>query len=430
MKNTWKIFRYEIQRNAKRKGYLFTTFGLPLLAIVISLVVQFIGDQNAQQASEQAQQAIEQGGTNPEGQLAGGSSSPFNFEGITQPGYVDTSGLFGDVPSIDAIRAFPDEASAQAAFDAGEIDALYIIPPDYAETGKVTLVVDEITLNNVSSAPIRELLFSELGATLPPLTLVRLRDPAHINTINLMRVPADENAVNSEDANFALVYGFGILFLITVFGTSGYLMQSVIEEKENRLVEILLSSVRPAQLLAGKVLALGLLGILQLVAWFAISYAFLNFRASQGLPNPLASVYIPLETLPILVIYFLLGYLMFAAAFGGVGALSNSVSEGPQLSIVFGIPVILTFYLFPVFISSPDGLVATFLSLFPMTSPLAMVMRSVVSPVPAWQIALSLVLLLLGVIGMFWVAGKMFSVQTLLSGKVPKFWELPRLIFR
>jgi ABC-2 type transport system permease protein len=428
MKNTWKIFRYEVQRNAKRKGYLFTTFGLPILAIVVSLVIQFIGDQNARQAAEQAAQEAEQAATNPDAPQTGGGS-PFSFEGIEQAGYVDSSGLFSDAPAMDAILAFPDEASAEAALAAGEIDALYIIPPDYATTGQVTVVVEEITLNNISSAPITELLFSELSNTLPPLTLVRLRDPANINTINLQRVPTNENAVNNEDSNFALVYGFGILFLVTVFGTSGYLMQSVIEEKENRLVEILLSSVRPAQLLAGKVLALGLLGIGQLVAWFAISYAFLTIQASRGIPNPLASLYIPPEMLPILVIYFLLGYLMFAAAFGGVGALSNSISEGPQLSFVFGIPVFITFYLFPLFINSPNGALPTFLSLFPLSSPLAMVMRSVVAPVPAWQIALSLGLLLLGVIGMFWVAGKMFSVQTLLSGKVPKLRELPKLIF-
>ncbi|HEX2619018.1 MAG TPA: ABC transporter permease [Phototrophicaceae bacterium] len=413
MKSTLKVFRYEITRNIRRRGYIFTTLGLPILIIAISIFVQWIGNKSTEnQTPEEIVQQLQ-----------------FNFGGIKKAGYVDSSGLFDESAASSDLESFSDQASAEAALNSGDVDAVYVIPPDYAETGKVTLVVPEITLNNVSTEPVKKLVFNALGQDLPVATLARLQNPAFINTVNLKRAPTNENAVNNEDTNFALVYGFGILFFMTIFGTNGYLMQSVIEEKENRLVEILLSSVRPTQLLSGKILALGLLGLAQVLTWIAIGYAYLSLQMSRGLPNPLASVYIPLDVLPILLIYFILGYLTFAAIFGAVGAVSNSMSEGPQLSIIFGIPIFITFYLFPSFLSSPDAALPTFLSLFPLTSPLGMIMRSVVSPVPVWQVALSVGLLVAWVVFMFWVAGKMFGVQTLLSGKVPKLRELPRLIF-
>lgn len=409
----WKVFSYELWRNSQRRGYLFATFGLPLLVIGVSLAIQFFSSATNQ----------------PETPEEAAAQLQFDFGGIETAAYVDQSGLFADAEASYDLRAFPDMASAEAALAAGEVDAVYLIEPNFAETGKVRQIVPEITLNSISEEPVRKLMFNLLGDSLPAPVLARLQSPASINVINVQRTPTADDVANSDDSNFALVYGFAIFFMATVFGTSGYLMQSVIEEKENRLVEILISSIRPLELLIGKVLALGSLGLVQVVTWLAIGLAFLTVQNASGGSNFLSGVQIPLDALPILIIYFVLGYLMFAAAFGAVGALSNSISEGPQFSIVFSIPIILTFYAFPAFINTPNGALPTFLSLFPLTSPLAMVMRSVVSPVPAWQVALSLVLLVLGVLAMFWMAGRLFRVQTLLSGSVPKLRQIPKLIF-
>jgi ABC-2 type transport system permease protein len=408
----WKVFSYEIRRNVQRRGYLFTTFGLPIVVIVFSLLIQGLNSSDTPETPEEAA-----------GQLA------FDFGNIETAAYVDQSGLFtGRDNSEGDLQAFDDVESAEAALEAGEVDAVYVISPDFAETGEVRQIVPQIALDSISEEPVDKLVFELLQEDIPVQTLARIQNPAAINEVNVQRTPTDENAVSSEDSNFALVYGFGILFMVTVFGTSGYLMQSVIEEKENRLVEILISSIRPLELLVGKVLALGLLGLGQVVAWIAIGLAYFTLT-SNGATGILSGINIPLDALPILIIYFVLGYLMFAAAFGAVGAISNSISEGPQFSIIFSIPIILTFYAFPAFLDAPNGALPTFLSLFPFTSPLAMVMRSILTPVPAWQIALSLALLVLGVLAMFWMAGRVFRVQTLLSGNVPKLRELPKLIF-
>jgi ABC-2 type transport system permease protein len=408
----WKVFSYELLRNARRRGYLFATFGLPVLGILIGLFIQFIASQSQPESPEEAAELLQ-----------------FDFGSIETAAYVDPAGVFSGVNGADDLIAYPDVASAEAALEAGEVDTVYVISEDFTETGDVRQIVPQIALDAISTQPVQKLMFDLLDDDLSPALLARLQYPTAINVVNLQRAPTDEDAVSSEDSNFALVYGFAILFLLTVFGTSGYLMQSVIEEKENRLVEILISSVRPLELLVGKVLALGLLGLAQIVSWLAIGFLYLSLQNSTTGTNFLSGIRVPLDALPILVAYFVLGYLMFAAAFGAVGAISNSISEGPQFSIVFSVPIILTFYVFPAFINDPNSTLPTLLSLFPLTSPLAMVMRSVVAPVPAWQVILSLALLVLAVLGMFWMAGRVFRVQTLLSGSVPKLREIPKLIF-
>lgn len=411
MNAIWQIFRYEIIRNGRRRGYLFTTFGFPIVVFLFLLVMQNINANSA-----------------PEPEAAAEAITEFvDFEGIERAGYVDQSGVFADVPDEPNLMRYTDLEAARADLIAETLDAVYVIDPNFTETGEVTLMVREVALNGVTTEPVYHLIYGKVGEVIEDdQILMRLQNPVNLNTINLQREGTERN----EDTGFVLVYGFAILFGLTVFGTSGYLMQSVIEEKENRLVEILITSVRPGQLLTGKILALGTLGLFQLIAWIGIAYLLVNSQSNgQALIPFLATLRVPTEPLPILAIYFVLGYLMFSAIFGGIGAISNSISEGPQLSVIFVLPSMIPFYLFPMFISQPDGPLPVLFSLFPLTAPLSMTMRLVSAPVPGWQIAISLFLLTLTTFALFWAAGRLFRVQSLLAGKVPKLRDLPRLIF-
>lgn len=419
-----RVFSYEFIRNGRRRGYLFTTFGLPLLMIVLFYGLQWLSSRGADGAAA----------PNPT-QAAAEVLGSFDFRGVLRAGYVDPAGVY-DGAETEAVAAYESVEAAQAALAAGEIDAVYVLGDDYADTGAVQQILPGLQLDKVTSAPLQQLAFSQLAESVDPARLARLRDPFNPNYVDLQRdrAPADaagEGAVRNATTNFALVYGFGILYLTTIFATSGYLLQSVIEEKENRLIEILISSVRPVQLLAGKVLALGVLGLLQIGTWLAIGLGMLVLQRDQvaALAPFLTTLRVPTEVLPVLTAYFLLGYLLFAAGFGAVGALSNSLQEGPQISVLFVLPALIPWMLIGLFLNSPDGPLAVGLSLFPLTSPLAMIMRAVVTTVPAWQVMLSLGLLALTVVGAFWAAGRLFRVQTLLAGKAPRLRDIPRLIF-
>lgn len=410
--NTLLVFTYELRRNFLRRGYLFASFGIPILAFILMFGYQFITDLNA-------------GNQTPE------EEPEFDFRGIETAGFVDLSGQFGelDEQSAEVLKPFSDETTAQAALAEGEIDTYYVIEADYLETRAVRQVMPELSFNLLTGAPIEQIIFSTLAKEISPSTLLRLRFPANFQEVNLERSLPD-GAVQNQDADILLVYVFSIVFLLALFLTNGYLLQSVIEEKETRLIEIMISTIRPTQLLSGKILAFGVLGLLQVVIWGAA--LILLVRVSTSLSafatTAIPSVTIPIEMMPIMLLYFVLGYLLFAAAYGAVGALSNSMREGPQYAVIFTLPAALPYYFFTIFVETPNGPLPTIFSLFPLTAPISMMMRLTVSNVPLLELLLSLALLAATVVLMIWLAGRLFRVQTLLSGQVPKLRDIPKLL--
>jgi ABC-2 type transport system permease protein len=414
-----QVFTYELRRNFRRRGYLLTTFGVPLLVLALMLVLQ----------------RINLGGMDTQNQLV----EAMENAGIQKAGYIDEAGQFGSdqipEPFVDVLTQYADEDEARAALEAGSIEGYYVISADYMESGKVRFVLPRMSITDVSDAPIRGLILNVLTQGEDEDVVMRIFDPSNVQTTNLAitNVQGDTGG-QAEDANFVLVYVFTIALMMSLFVTNGYLMQSVIEEKETRLIEILISTVRPIQLLVGKIVAMGLLGLLQMLVWVGGIYLALRLVSGEGAANAigilatLANVQLPTGVLPVLIIYFLLAYTLFAALYAIVGALSNSMREGPQYAVIFTMPAVVPLYFLAVFTSEPDGALATILSIFPLTAPIAMTMRMLVSSVPTGQILLSLALLALTVVVVMWAAGRLFRVQTLLAGQMPRLRELPRLI--
>ena len=410
MKHMWSVFNYEIRRNFMRKGFLFATFGLPLVGFMIMMGIQaFAGS--------------------PEDQLA---ELDFDYKGIEAAGYVDLSGEFPEPGEFaaDVLTLYVDEEAAQAALEAGEIEVFYIIAEDYLETGEVLLVAPNFSIVPImnGSVLIESLMYSQWIDEVELNILLRLRQPSFIEEVEFAQ--SEDGEVHDEGADFAILYGFSLIFLIALSATNGYLMQSVIEEKESRLIEILISSVRPSQLLSGKILAFAVLGIFQVCMFIVtgIILAHLAAGTSSLADTAVGNLVIPYEKLPLLLTYFVLGYLFFAAGFGAVGALANSISEGPNLTLIFVIPAIIPFYFMSLFLQDPNSTIPVLFSLFPITAPIAMTMRLSITSVPLLEIAISIILLVIVDLGMLWLAGRLFRMQTLLSGKAPKLRDIPKLI--
>jgi len=189
----------------------------------------------------------------------------------------------------------------------------------------------------------------------------------------------------------------------------------------------LLSSLTPFSLLTGKILALGVLGLFQLVVYIATM--LIGVVLFGGDLAFMSALNLSVGTIAILVIYFLLGYLFFAAMFGAVGALSTSITEGPALATVFILPAMIPLILSSIFAQEPNGSLATFLSLFPLTSPMAMIMRTSITDVPIGELLLSIGILAIAVAGMLWFAARLFREHTLLAGAGFKVRDIPRLVF-
>jgi ABC-2 type transport system permease protein len=417
MNHILQVFLYELRRNLRRKAFLATTFGVPLIGFLLMLGGQLLMSSSGMPRSN-----------NPMDPLAG-----LDLRDIRTAGYVDDSGLYSDPGDLSSIfRRYPDEDAALAALNAGEVDVYYVIADDYLETGDVTLVVPRVNIGYMETNAIRRLLLNELAQEVgSPALFERLVNPARFDEIQLQPDQGD-GIERTLDASLAIVYIFAILLLMSLFVTNGYLMQSVIEEKETRLIEILLSSLRPFELLAGKILALGLLGLLQIVVWLSSILFLSRLGQAEAIANTalsmLAVIRVPDGTIPLILVYFVLSYLMFAAFYSIVGALSNSMREGPQYAVIFTLPAVSPLWFTQLFITDPNGTIPTILSIFPLTAPLSMIQRFLLTTVPTWEIVASVALLALTVVATMALASRLFRVQTLLAGQPLRLRDVPKLV--
>jgi ABC-2 type transport system permease protein len=219
---------------------------------------------------------------------------------------------------------------------------------------------------------------------------------------------------------------FAVLFMISIFFASGFLFQSVTEEKENRVMEILLSSVSSRQLLVGKVLGLGMAGLLQVAVWLVTVEIF--SRVASDIIPALSDLSIPASLFGWGILYFILGYLLFAALYAGIGSIGATAREGQGWSTIFVLPAILPYYFSYFIIGNPEGAISRTLTFLPLTSPIASMIRLASNAISAWQIALSLIILAGSVVLIMWLAAKIFRVFLLMYGKRPAVREIVRYI--
>jgi ABC-2 type transport system permease protein len=221
-----------------------------------------------------------------------------------------------------------------------------------------------------------------------------------------------------------LPYVFSILFVITIFTTSGFLLQGVSEEKEGRIIEILLSSISPTQLLAGKILGLGALGLIQVVVWLGAGAALLS--AATALFALAGVIKFGLDTILFGVVYFILGYLLFATLMAVAGSMGTTQRESQQIASIFSLAAAIPFMAMSFVFTNPNSTVAVVLSYVPLTSPVMMLMRLGLGDVPPGQIAISLALLVVGIVLSLWAGAKIFRASLLMYGKRPNLKDLAR----
>ncbi|MDP3314232.1 ABC transporter permease [Lutibacter sp.] len=247
-------------------------------------------------------------------------------------------------------------------------------------------------------------------------------------------------------------FGYLIFMFIIIYGTS--VMRSVIEEKTSRIIEVIISSVKPFQLMMGKIIGNALAGILQFIIWM-ISAGFLMFAITlilgpdatevaanstqitngvvqQVQESAMSDIQLALQeikNLPILtmffsfIIYFLGGYLIYSSIYAAIGAAVDSETDTQQFMMPVLMPLIIAIYVGFSVIENPHGPIALGFSLFPLTSPIVMLMR-IPFGVPWWQIAVSMFLLIITFIGIVWFAAKIYRVGILMYGKKPTYKEL------
>ncbi len=339
---------------------------------------------------------------------------------VTTQGFVDLAGIIKQ--PAKGFQPFADEASARQALTDGKIEAFYLVPADYLKTGSVRMVADNIEAGPNAPRSRSDAFGGILSAALTG-------DPALVQQINRPITIAGETSVASATerrggptfGGFSpLIYGIAVLFMVVLMTASAYLMQSVTQEKENRVIEVLMSSVTPRDLLAGKILGVSLVGLIQMTLWFGSSiFALTTLPFISNMVGP-----IPPAAVLLTMLYFVLGYFVYASLLAGIGALMPGSREAAQYTFIALIPLFIPLYLNQAIGAEPNGLLAIALSLFPMTSPIVMPMRLFSVNVPAWQVAASVILLA----GMVYLsitgAARVFRAQSLLSGVKPTFKQM------
>ncbi len=206
-------------------------------------------------------------------------------------------------------------------------------------------------------------------------------------------------------------------------------MKGVIDEKTNRIVEVIIASVRPTELMIGKIVGIGLVGLTQYLIWSLIAMN-LTLPAIAGiLTTPESGIpQIPISMILYFILFFVFGYFLYASIYTAIGAPFNTDQEAQQLSMVPMFFIVSVWAFFPSLMNNPNGGVAIFASLFPMTSPLAMFLRTSMGQPPGWQVALSIVLLIASTLLIAWVAGRVYRVGILMYGKKPTIPEIVRWV--
>ena len=376
-------------------------------------------------------------------------------------------------------------AEAKKGFQKAKHDGLVYLPAgldvekpvgvQFFGKGNISLkkqVAVESALNKAFS----DLKMQKSGLTQDQLDRLRSKVDLHAISLDETGKEADSNALATSGTAYALA--LAIYFFIFIYGVQ--IMRGVGEEKSSRIMEVMLSSVKPFDLMMGKIVGIAAVGLTQFLLWGVLSFGVSSVvlpilmgkdkpktevaatsapgaakaavddeprsaaesfdqgakqGATQANPTSRMNIFATLSNLPLgtilfgFIVYFLGGYLLYGALFGAVGAAVDDQTDTQQFMFPITMPLILSYIVgVSVILRNPDGPVAFWMSMFPLTSPIAMVIRLPFG-VPMWQLALSIFLLTLGFIGTVWVAARIYRVGILMYGKKVTYKELGKWMF-
>ena len=396
------VLKYELVTLLRKPAYLIIAFGMPLVGVLV------LGGINLSQSGSQSE--------------GGADTDP---QELQVEGFVDKSGIINTLPDDlpeGILIEFSDETRAAQALSEGRIAAYYVVPADYLAMGELIYVhpsLNPLTTDRQDWTMRHTLLLNLVGGDAALMEWVL--DPVALEETNLAAIEAGTSGDCARpgmdcDASplVRLLPMFVMVFFFIAF-TNGaaLLIRSVTGEKQNRLIEILASSVDPLHLMTGKILGLGIGTLLGFGAWVLAAIAALQL--SQ--PNLPTEFEVPGSFLPWAIVFFLLGFTLYASLMAGIGALVPNIKETTKASwLVIG-PMMVGYMIGIFAMQHPHGPLMTALSLFPLTSPLNMVQRLTAGGVPGWQPALAAVLLAISVFLAIRISARFFRAHHLLSGQ-------------
>jgi len=405
------VARWEFVATVTRRAYLVAVLGLPAVFILLMTASAFSG------------------------------RSMMRGAGGGQVGVVDAAGVVDvefatEIASRRAPNATPPnvqlvhyEALGPALADLrdGRLTAVFELQGDYIDTGAIFGYAMQTggsfgqgLVGQRQSAVSDAIRLSLLRSRVDDKTLNRIYAPMAGFRARTISAAGDVDRTNSRFALSTFLGSLAVVLLLSmaIFFSAGFLQQATVEDRQNRVIEVLLSSTTPDQLLIGKIIGLGAAGLLQLAI-----YILLVVVPGAAIAEVLT---VPIGSLALSLVYFVIGYLLYASLMGGTGMIGRNPQESAQLSAIWTITAASPMFFLPMIVASPDGIVARTLSFFPLTSPVAMILRLTSGRVPLVDIVGSILIGVISVYIALRAASKIFRAASLMYGKRATLPEIVR----
>ncbi|MCX7929398.1 MAG: ABC transporter permease [Chlorobi bacterium] len=426
MSTAWIIARHEFLSRVQTKGFIFSTLLAPL-GILLLVAVPIILSQ-LQVSPERRIAVCDESGYGLAATLVATDSSLF---------------MLTDDP-LDTLRA---KVLAQ------ELTGYLLIPADGLQRDSVVFFsrggggfgIHEALTVAVQDVFRRQRLLAH-GADTALIRLAEQRTKIERVKVTAERTERDQTALLT-----IIGYGLSMVVYTLLFIYGGIVMRSVLEEKTNRIVEILASSARPFDIMLGKITGVGAVGLFQLVLWIALTGATMAIAGSilvsmsgtatqmdalayyRSQDNDFAALVLQAPSLSVLhvvafIFFFLSGYVFYSTLFAGIAAAADTEQDIQTLQAPVSIFIVLPILTLPMIMNAPDSTFAAILSLVPMFTPILMVIRIFATDVPWWQIAASIVLMIGSTFGAVWLAGRIYRIGILRYGQRPTFRQILRWI--
>lgn len=356
---------------------------------------------------------------------------------------IDNSGLFAgkfhNIPNLTFENATASLPELKAKAKTTDFLSALVIPANFTKKDAVqfyskgkpsTVVTGEIEKQMNDIAQTNEFMKHHIDTAI----LHSIKSDISLRTIEVTDLGEKQTSLG---AMIGVGIACSILIYMSIFIYGAQVMRGVIEEKTSRIVEVVISSVKPFQLMMGKVIGVGLVGLTQFSAWIILSYLATKLTGSvqHGPPTGLMGALAALQTIPfgpvlgVFIFYFLTGYLLYSALFAAVGSAVDSETETQQFMLPITLPLLFTYILsVSILFQAPNGPLATWLSMIPLTAPVAMVLRMPFDP-PGWQLAISMTLMVVTFIFAIYIAARIYRVGILMYGKKASYKELVKWFF-
>jgi ABC-2 type transport system permease protein len=433
MRNIWLVIKREYLERVRQRSFIVLTLLLPAImigAFVIpaklsrmksSTMKKLVVVTSTPQFGEIVRQQLLTA-SKPDDEAVG-SNKDKDKDKDKEDEYEDKPGRDYAI-EVDANASEAERTALLSRVNSGDIDGFLWLSDDAVAARKVTYYGREsggfLEKSWLKDQVDRAILLKELAQRgVSGGQVDELLKPVKLET---MRVEGGKETKANDKGMFFTIFAMVMLLYTAVIFYGVSVMRAVLEEKNSRVMEVLLSSATSTELMAGKLIGVGAVGLTQIAIWIVMAGAYalpaLAASASTG------EIRIAPLTLAAFALFFVLGYLLYSSVYAAIGAVITSEQEGQQLQFIIILPLIVSVFMMGPVMRAPDAPVAVWTSMVPFFSPVLMYLRIAVQPPPVWQIALSLLLLVGTIAGILVLCARIYRIGILMYGKRPTLPEI------